>query len=145
MHHGAGGLEELGFADVMAGLFLLDGADDVLAEFGVCGAGFHAGVEIVLGLREEAGADFAVGGEADPAAGAAEGVGDGSYDAEFGWVVGEGVATGCFAGVLRLEREDGVDGGDAGEDFALADDNFRRPEAVFFERHEFDEADYDVF
>src|SRR5271154_4947109 len=38
-----------------------------------------------------------------------------------------------------------MDGVDAGDDFAQGDDHLRAPEAVFFEGHEFDEADDDVF
>ena len=85
----------------MAGFFLIDGGDDVVGEFGVGLAGAHAAVEVVLDLREEASADFAVGGEANATACAAEGLADGSDDADFPDSVREGVAAGCLAGLAR--------------------------------------------
>ena len=50
-------------------------------------------------MGEETGADFAVGGEADAAAGAAEGEGDGRDDADLADAVVEGVAACGLAGV----------------------------------------------
>ena len=61
----------------------------------------HFSSQVVVGLREEAGADFAVGGEADAAAVAAEGPGDGGDNADFAAPIGEGVAARGLAGRVR--------------------------------------------
>ena len=73
MDHGAAGLFEAGLADVVAGLLAVDYLADVGGEGVVCGSALHAACQVVVGLGEEAGADFAVGGEADAGAVAAEG------------------------------------------------------------------------
>ena len=75
MHHAAGGFQESGLADVMARFLLFDRRDNEISKFRVCAAATGDSVEVVVGLGEEAGADFAVGGEADAAAVSAEGPG----------------------------------------------------------------------
>src|ERR1700761_2095510 len=67
--HAAAGLEEAGLADVVAGLFLRDHVADIAREIVVRAAAAQDSVEVVVGLREEAGADLAVRCEADAAAG----------------------------------------------------------------------------
>ena len=105
--HAAGGLEEAGLADVVAGLFALDDGANPLGEIVVGGAAVHETGEIVVGLGEEAGADFAVRGEADAAAVAAEGSGDGRDDADFAEAVVEGEAAGGFAEVVGGKLDEG--------------------------------------
>src|ERR1700731_5125826 len=94
--HGARGGDEVGFSDVVA-LFLVE--DDFANEgfqFGVGGAAAHLGVQVVIPDGEEAGSNFAVGGDADAAAVSAEGVRDGRDDADFAQAVFEAVAPGGF-------------------------------------------------
>src|ERR1700733_3959679 len=81
--HAAAGLEEAGLADVVAGLLLHDHVADIGCEIVVRAAAVQDAVEVVVGLGEEAGADLAVGGKADAAAGATEGAGDRGDDADF--------------------------------------------------------------
>jgi hypothetical protein len=145
MDHGARGFEEAGLADVVARFLLLYGSQDEFAQLFVGGAAAHFSAEIVFEIRKEAGADLAVGGEADAAARSAEGLGDGGDDADLAYSVGEAIAAGGFAGGVGCERTQGMDGVQTGDDFAQGNDHFRGPEAVFFERHEFDEAHDDVF
>ena len=142
--HGAVGLVEAGFADVVAGFLGVNDAEEVLAEVVVGGAEAELSDEVVFTEREEAGADFAVGGEADAGAGAAEGLCDWGDDADFAGGVGESVAACGFAGVVGSERDEGEDGLDAGDDFCEGDDDFGCPEAALFKGHELDEADDDV-
>lgn len=72
--HAAGGLEEARFANVMAGFLLVDSSANEGSEIVVSPTTAHDCVEVVVELREEAGADLAVGGEADAAALSAEGL-----------------------------------------------------------------------
>lgn len=60
MDHVAGGLLEAGLADVMASFFVVDDGADPGCEVGIRVAAAHAGVEVVVGLGEEAGAQRAV-------------------------------------------------------------------------------------
>ena len=83
MDHGARGFEKAGLADVMAGFFLFYGTDDEFLQILVGGAAAHFTKQVVLDIRKEAGADLAVGGEADAAAGSAKGLGDGCDDTDF--------------------------------------------------------------
>ncbi len=71
--HRTRGLFEAGLADVMASFLAVDDLADIAREFGVGGSADHAAGEVVIHLREEARANLAVGGEANPAAVAAEG------------------------------------------------------------------------
>src|SRR4051812_17614539 len=54
--HGAAGRDEAWFADVVARFLVAHDGLDVAGEFGVGGAGAQAPVEVVVGLREQAGA-----------------------------------------------------------------------------------------
>src|ERR1035441_4102540 len=58
----------------------------------------HLAVEVVIGLREEAGADASVGSNANPAAMAAEWPRDRRDDADLAYAVGEGEALCRLAG-----------------------------------------------
>jgi len=143
--HGARRLEESRLADVVASLLSLDSTVNVGAEFGVRFAVAQAAVEVVVDLGEEAGADFAVGGEADTAAGAAEGLGDGGDDANFAAAIGKAVAAGGLTCFARRQLDQRQDTADAGDDLLERDHDFRGPEAAFFQRHELNEADGDIF
>src|SRR5712672_1144347 len=76
---------------------------------------------------------------------AAEWVRDGGDNADFADAVIENIAARGLAALMgdfyqRFELRH------AGDDFIESDDDFGRPDAIFFERHEFDEAyDYVFF
>src|SRR6185369_12253427 len=141
--HGAGGGEEIGFADVVASFFLVDDGDDVGAEIVVGGATAHTAVEVVLEDGEEAGANLAVGSEADARAVSAEGLGDGGDDADLAATIFEDEAAGGFAG-SALDLAHGHVGVQLREDLFEGDDDFGGPDAIFFQRHEFDKANDDI-
>src|SRR5258708_11425935 len=81
--HGTRGRHESRFVDAMAGFFFSDHGANSLLNVLVGGAVAEQGAEIVVILAEEAGADLAVGGEANAGAMAAEGLRDGSDQANF--------------------------------------------------------------
>src|ERR1700722_15071709 len=92
MHHRSRCRHEIRFADVVAFFFFLHDAADETFQFFVAGAAAHLGVEIMVPHREQAGADFAVAGDADTAAVSAERMRDGRDDADFADAVVEGGA-----------------------------------------------------
>src|SRR5271165_2046332 len=57
-------------------------------------------IEIVIEVGKEAGADLAIGGEADAAAGPAKGLRDGRDDANFSYAIVEGIAARSFTGAV---------------------------------------------
>src|SRR5579863_8710381 len=138
--HGAGGRLEAGLVDAVAGFFFGDHGANAFLDVVVCRAVAERGAEVVVVLAEEAGADLAVGGEADARTVAAEGLGDRSDQADFaGRAVGEFVfARGLAFRVGNLhQRPLRVD---APVNFVGRNHQFARPVAVGVERHEFDEA-----
>jgi len=145
VNHGSGRLEEAGLSDVMAGFLALHSLENVVAQFRVIGAASHAPVQVVFDLREKAGADFAVGREADAAARAAEGLGHRGDDANFAHAIRKGVTTCGFAGFARSEVDEGQHAADAIYDFSQRNDDAGRPQAAFFQRHEFNKAHHDIF
>ena len=72
VHHAARRLLKPRLADMVPRFFLRDDRVDVRDEFRVRIAGAHPPSQIVIENGEETGADFAVGGDPDPAAVAAE-------------------------------------------------------------------------
>ena len=89
--------------------------------------------------REQAGADFAVAGDADAAAVSTERMRDRGDDADFADAVVEAVAARGFRTRMRDFDQRAVLG-HARQNFVERDHCVRRPGAAFFERHEFDEA-----
>ena len=73
---------------MVARFFSLDDAENVGAQLFIRLAGAHAAVEIVFHLREQAGANFAVGGESNATACAAKWLGDRRDDADFAAPIG---------------------------------------------------------
>src|SRR5215469_16570145 len=63
VNHRSGGFQETRFADMMARFLLLNGTENILAQFRLGSAGAHAPVKVVLDLRKKAGADLAVGSQ----------------------------------------------------------------------------------
>src|SRR5450631_927329 len=130
---------------MVPGFFALNCLRDVGRQIRIAFTGPHAAIEVMFDLGEKAGADLAVGGEADPAASSAKGLGDGGDDADFSNAVSKCVAAGGFAGFAGRERCQRQDAMNAPYDFSERHNNLRRPEAAFFKRHEFDEAYHDIF
>src|SRR5258708_6503597 len=102
------------------------------------------GPQVMIVLAEQAGAELAIGSQPDAGAMAAEGLGDGSDEADFtGRAVGKTVLASGLAALVRnlLERPTGVD---ALVDFRSGDDEAAPPVAVGIERHEFDKTHDDA-
>lgn len=97
--HGSGGLDEILLADAMSGFLaqndLLEGENDLV----VGSAAAEQGLQIVFLNTEQTGAHLAIGGEAEAIAVSAEGLADGSDDADFTASVGESVSAGGLAGI----------------------------------------------
>ena len=112
--HRARGRHELRFADVMPGLFLPNHAAQPVGDVVVGSAIAQVGAEVMLGHAEQTGADFAVGGQADAVAVAAEGFADRCDDADFALPIREAPAFGGGGGIVgghRLEVEAGLKAG----------------------------------
>ena len=75
----------------------------------------------------------------------AEGMRNRSDDADFADAVVEGVAARGFAALRGQCRAAGMKFAMLLKDLIERDDDVRRPDAIFFQRHEFDEADHDAF
>src|SRR5467141_903750 len=96
------------------------------------------GPQVMIVLAEQAGAELAIGSQPDAGAMAAEGLGDGSDEADFtGCAVGKTVLASGLAALVRNlhERPAGVD---SLVDFRGGDDDVARPVAVGIERIEAD-------
>src|ERR1039458_1517619 len=91
MHHRSRGLQESWFPDMMTGFLTLHCTENVVAQFGIAGPSPEAPVQVVLDLREEAGANLAVRGEPDSAAGSAKRLAHRGDDADLTDSVGKGV------------------------------------------------------
>jgi autotransporter-associated beta strand protein len=138
--HGAGGGYEILFADMVAGFFLPNYFFQPVRKAFVGIAVAEAGAEVVFGDAEEAGADFAVGGQAEAVAMAAERFADGGDDADFAAAIRESPALGSRGWVVRINRLETEAGLEAGQKFMAGDDHFFEPGARGIEGHEFDEA-----
>src|SRR6516225_9639092 len=79
--HGAGGLEEAGLVDAVAGELGGNRTAPQFGQFLIAGPGAHRIAQVALVLREQAVADLAVGGQPYPVAGPAERPGDRADDA----------------------------------------------------------------
>src|SRR5450755_2896891 len=105
MHHVSRRLLKAGLADVVAGFLAHDDSPDIRGQLFLGSAAAHLAVEVVVGLREETGAESAVRRDADAAAVAAEGMRDRCDDADLADAVGEGVAPGGLAGGTRWQLD----------------------------------------
>jgi hypothetical protein len=145
VNHRTGGFEESRLTDVVAGLLAQDCLDDVSAEILIARAGAEAAIEVVLDLREQAGANFAVGCEPHPAACAAKGLADRRDNSDFTNAVCKCIAPSGFARFPRRKFDERKRAADAVDNFAERDDDLGGPEAALFKWHELDEADDDIF
>ena len=76
--------------------FLRDDSANEVCQFVVARAAAHLGVQVMIPDREQAGANLAVGGDADAAAMSAEGMRDGSDDADLADAIVEAVTSRGF-------------------------------------------------
>src|ERR1017187_7306254 len=98
--HRARGRNEVWLANVMPGFLAQDDRFEPLAYFIVGIAISKQRAQIVLGHAEQAGADFAVGGEPDAIAMAAKRFAHRRDDADFAATVGERPAPGSLGRIL---------------------------------------------
>src|SRR5271170_6153684 len=92
VNHAARGLEEVRFADVVSRFLQSHRALDECGQLIVAASALHHAVEVVIELRKQASADFAVGSKAEAAALSAECLRDWRDDAYLSNAVVKGVA-----------------------------------------------------
>jgi hypothetical protein len=134
-------LNEIRFADVMAGFLLPRHAPEKIGDVVVpCSVAKQAS-QVVLDDAEEAGADFAVGGHADPIAMAAKRLADRRDDADFGASARQRPTGGRFGGIPRGQRFQGKPFPEAVEGLATWHPHFPGRGAPGIQWHEFDESE----
>src|SRR5258708_11874328 len=94
MHHGAGGGHKIGLADMVAGFFFLDDAANEFCQFVVRRAAEHLVVQIMVPDGKQAGANLAVGGNANAAAVSAKRMRYRRDDADFSDAVVKAITAG---------------------------------------------------
>src|SRR5262249_24323798 len=139
MYHRARRRDKIGLADMMPLFLAANHLPDKVLEFRIRGATTDQLVQLVFPDREQTSANLAIGSDTDPATVATKGVRDGGYDADFAHSVIETIAPrGLAASVGNFDQSTIL--AHALENLIQIDDHRRRPEPVFFERHEFNEA-----
>src|SRR6202162_2874791 len=144
MHHRPGWRYESGFPNVMPLFLAADCIVDKLHQFAVRGAAIHQSAQIMVPDRKEASTDLAIGGDPDPAAMPAEGMGHRCNDADFADPIVESVTSGRFTGFAR-NLDKAAERCHALQDLVQRDHDTGCPDASLFERHEFDEAHHHAF
>src|ERR1700722_4942364 len=96
MHHRPGCRYKSGFPNVMPLFLASDCVVDKLHQFAVRGAAIHQSAQIMVRDRKEASTDLAIGGDPDPAAMSAEGMGDRCNDSDFADTILKSVTSGRF-------------------------------------------------
>src|SRR5580658_5197421 len=96
-NHRPGWRDESRFVDAVSLFFLRDDGEDLVADFAVGGAAAQQVAEVVVFLAEQAGAQFAVGGHAQPRARSAKRLRDGIDQSDFAAAVGEAELARGFA------------------------------------------------
>jgi hypothetical protein len=124
--------------------FLFNRIVDELRQFFVPGAATHQFVQIVIRDGKQAGANLAIGSNANATAVSAEGMRNWRNDPDLaGTVIKPVAASGRAALMGNLHQWPIL--GPAMNDLVERDHNFRRLSASLFERHEFDETHHDIF
>src|SRR5919201_2497928 len=139
LRHGSARPNKARVGDPVLELLVADGEADVPLELLVRGPGAQRPLQVPLAAREEAGPELAVGGEPDPVAGRAEGLGDGIDEADLARSVREAEAAGGGGG-RRRDLDERPPLLDQGADLAAGQDAVLAPNLVCVERHELDEA-----
>src|SRR5262249_18988691 len=91
--------------------------------------------------RKQTGADLAVRCDADARAVSAERMRDRSDDPNLADAVFKGITPRCLAGRMLGQRLERLELRELGDDLIERHHDLRAPHAIFFERHELDEAD----
>lgn len=136
---GAPGEESGAFVAVAVGAGAPDFRDEI-GEGEVGGAGAEVAEDVVAEGGEEAGMEFAVGGEAGAVAVAAEGLRDGRDEADLGGAVAVAVARGDFTAIGGADGVEGPTGGEAVADLDGGHDGGVVPVIGLPDVHELDEA-----
>src|ERR1039458_4154471 len=124
---------------MMARFLTLNGTENVRAEFRIARPGPQSPVKIVLHLREETGANLAVGGEPHPAARPAEGLAHRCDDADLANSIAKGVAPRRLAQLARRQLDERKHAADAFHNLGQRHHDLGRPQAALLQRHELDE------
>src|SRR5580658_11315694 len=95
-NHRPGWRDESRFVDAVSLFFLRDDGEDLVADFAVGGAAAQQVAEVVVFLAEQAGAQLAVGGDAQPRARSAEGLRHRINESDFAEAVGKAIFAGGF-------------------------------------------------
>src|SRR6185369_1786752 len=127
-------------ADVMAFLLVPDNLPKPFHNPLVAGCAAQQRLQIVLRQAEEAGADFAVGGQSEAVAMSAERLAHRRDQADLPATVGEGPAPGGFRGIDRLNGAQLEARLETLQYFAPGNDQVLLPRAAGIQRHEFDKA-----
>lgn len=140
MYHASGRWAESRFANMMAILLLLDSFADEAGQVVIRAAVSQNSIKIVLPVGEQASANLSVRGEPDAAAGAAERLGDRSYNSDFSDPVVEGVTAGGLAGIGGRQSNDWPKCLELAEDLSQRHHRLPCPFAALAQGHEFDES-----
>src|SRR5579863_2464521 len=135
---------EIWFADVVTLFFLCYHSANELFEFLIARPTAHLRVQVVIPDREQARADLAVAGDANPAAVPAERMRHGSDNANFSDSIFETIAAGRFRTRVGNLHQWPVFS-HARHDLFERHHRGRGPRAVLFQGHELDEADCHAF
>src|SRR6266404_4086022 len=139
MHHCPRRLNKIRLADVVARFFSLDNPTDELHEIVIRSSAAHQFMQVVVPNGEQAGANLAVGGDADAAAMAAEGMRNRRDDSNFANAIVKTITASRLAACVRdFDKRPIIC--HAAQDFVESDNCFRGPNPVFLKRHELDEA-----
>src|SRR5438552_12312253 len=137
-------LNEIRFADVMAFLLLPDDFLKALTEGLIRSTAAQQRFQVLLGEAEQAGADFAVGGQAKAIAMAAKRLAHRRDDADLAAAIGERPAFRRFREVRRADGAQIETRLQPLQNFAARHDEFLLPGAAGIERHELDEAEAQI-
>jgi hypothetical protein len=139
MHHRPGCRYKSRLANVMPLFLAADCNVNKLRQFNVRGAATHQSAQIMVPDRKEASTDLAIGGDPDPAAMPAEGMGNRCNDSDFADPIFKSVTPGRFT-AFAWNLDEAAVRCHALQDLVQRNHDIRCPDASFFERHEFDEA-----
>ena len=127
-HRAAGGDEPF-FANVVAIFFLKDNVRKLLPKIIVGGSVAQTLADVVLGDTEEAGAHFAICGEAQAIAMATERFGYRGNDSDFAYAIWETPSLRSLGLVLALNRKQFESPLNSGKDFFARNNEFFEPDA----------------
>src|SRR5579859_538736 len=139
MHHRPRCRNKIRLPDVMARFLFADHVADEPDEFVVRSAAAHKFMQVMVPYRKQAGANLAVGGNANAAAMPAEGMRYRSNNSDLANAVVKAITAGGLT-VLMRDFDQRPVLRHALENFVECHYYSRCPHPIFFERHELDEA-----